>query len=713
MVAQQKKQQQLKAVTPSSSSSNGNNPKPIKSGLSISTHADDTKTKAELATPATAIVKTTTSPRTTKTTMNDSQHQQSSAAAAAATGAANPSTNLNGGSVVNDLLQVYNNMTQSKTPHVPQQPTAAGGGGTSTSAEGGGDVVFEQGITPPGHRAAAASSGYTVPPPIYQRLNNVTYDPARAPPSSSSPQVSTSHGAHQSATFNFDSYQPQQEQHALEPSNFSQHQQHSTSDAANDTVDMDDGGDEEITASGRARRKRRASASSYEPLLAKSSSSVNHEKGGGGKAGGGSSSNGSVGGKAKKKSKNADGRWSKRFTWPEDLHRDFVSAIFDVGLKHASPSAILEQMPKHPQITTERIKSHLQKYRLHRVKSKKEFISSYEGSLRSFQSRGGVKGVKSLAGGEMVAHLTYTTSTDAPTGTDDPTSSASASDAAAGSASVTPVAGSKDGVVDGSAAAASDMAPGAAVRDANKGDAPHLSPSSSSDDKAALMLPQLTEAEKQSPIGSAMGYLMGLFFSLKQQLMIQRSLEAAGEKARATPVQDVFNSFVVGGATAPGMDGAAMAQAASVAAATHPTINMPSVRTHMEENSLMKREMQNQMALQNKMRALKQQELAKYENVASSTSSGGGVKSAPGTMYGVTEMGEMYDTNTAAQMTKEADMATVATSTDQVQGAGEMDGTDVKNAAAARARGLSLSNPDDFWNNDVVDEQLFEFLMNN
>ena len=50
------------------------------------------------------------------------------------------------------------------------------------------------------------------------------------------------------------------------------------------------------------------------------------------------------------------------------------------------------------------------------------------------------------------------------------------------------------------------------------------------------MLPQLTEAEKASPIGAAMGYLMGLFFSLKQQLIIQRSLEAAGEKAKGNAI---------------------------------------------------------------------------------------------------------------------------------------------------------------------------------
>ena len=38
------------------------------------------------------------------------------------------------------------------------------------------------------------------------------------------------------------------------------------------------------------------------------------------------------------------------------------------------------------------------------------------------------------------------------------------------------------------------------------------------------------------------------------------------------------------------------------------------------------------------------------------------------------------------------------------QGAGEVD-------ADRRNRGLSIGGADDFWNTDVMDEQLFEFLM--
>jgi hypothetical protein len=243
------------------------------------------------------------------------------------------------------------------------------------------------------------------------------------------------------------------------------------------------------------------------------------------------------------------------------------------------------------------------------------------------------------------------------------------------------------------------------------------------------MLPQLSEAEKQSPIGSAMGYLMGLFFSLKQQLMIQRSLEAAGEKARVgnSQVQDVFNSFAAQGnaqvsaaiGLGLGMDSAAMTQAIATAAAAAqpiPSTAMPSVRTDMEENTLMKREMQNQMALQNKMRALKQQELAKYKNVPASS---GNSKQGPGHMTASAmdtshcSMGGGMTSASTAQPTKEDEDPGFMPTASHGQGSGETDGTDSKNSWVGRPRGLSIGASEDFWNTDMVDDQLFEFLMNN
>ena len=54
---------------------------------------------------------------------------------------------------------------------------------------------------------------------------------------------------------------------------------------------------------------------------------------------------------------------AKRAVW-ESTHRMFVAAIYKAGIKHASPSVIMENMTlSHKAITSERVKSHLQKYR--------------------------------------------------------------------------------------------------------------------------------------------------------------------------------------------------------------------------------------------------------------------------------------------------------------------------------------------------------------
>ncbi|KUF81809.1 Two-component response regulator ARR1 [Phytophthora nicotianae] len=69
-------------------------------------------------------------------------------------------------------------------------------------------------------------------------------------------------------------------------------------------------------------------------------------------------------------------RPSKRFLWQEDLHLRFVAAIFDLGLKNASPKTLLPLMNKSDPdsgLTTEHLKSHLQKYRINYERSREEF----------------------------------------------------------------------------------------------------------------------------------------------------------------------------------------------------------------------------------------------------------------------------------------------------------------------------------------------------
>ncbi|KAL7551953.1 hypothetical protein ACHAWF_015878, partial [Thalassiosira exigua] len=196
----------------------------------------------------------------------------------------------------------------------------------------------------------------------------------------------------------------------------------------------------------------------------------------------------------KGKTSNADPRWSKRFTWPDELHRDFVSAIFDVGLKHSSPSAIMEFMSPNPDVTSERVKSRLQKYRLNREKSRKEFMASYDSALEEFRKRqqqmqpgeqedsdtGG-----SFSCGEAAALCTHATISDARIG-------GSGSSSREESQRSTPIA------VPGPTSISNQNSEGAAV--------------------GALHMPLLTAQEKDGPLGQAFGHLIGVFQSLVQQL---------------------------------------------------------------------------------------------------------------------------------------------------------------------------------------------------
>ena len=372
--------------------------------------------------------------------------------------------------------------------------------------------------------------------------------------------------------------------------------------------------------------------------------------------------------KVRKKGHNTDGRWSKRFTWPDDLHRDFVSAIFDVGLKHSSPSSILEHMPKSDQVTSERIKSHLQKYRVHRNRSKKEFMTSYDASLSKFNAGGGADKSKPLSDAEVAAHLSHSTNTtDADSDVDE----------------------RKEPVVD-------------VQKESPK----------PKDTSSKLILPQLSDDEKKSPLGTSLGYLMGLFFSLRQQLMAQRAAHsAAGDEGKfagqhvgdETQLGDVFSHFSGGmpesypQVAAPEWqpptprDGQVYQHEAASDSKT--TI---STRTNFERSMLMKQEMESQRAFQSKIRDLKQREVNKFilHELPSDAEHDGKA---------------LDDDFTPNPVGKRTD--------DKGQGAGEIaEGGEIAEAGDSgekgRLRGLSVGASDDFWNTDVVDEQLFEFLMN-
>jgi SHAQKYF class myb-like DNA-binding protein len=96
--------------------------------------------------------------------------------------------------------------------------------------------------------------------------------------------------------------------------------------------------------------------------------------------------------------------------WSESLHRDFVSAIFDIGVKHATPAVVLETMlVQDREVTADRVKSHLQKYRVHRDRSKTEFMAQYDQALERIKERGGTNWhpTDRFLGGDVAASMAY------------------------------------------------------------------------------------------------------------------------------------------------------------------------------------------------------------------------------------------------------------------------------------------------------------------
>jgi SHAQKYF class myb-like DNA-binding protein len=69
----------------------------------------------------------------------------------------------------------------------------------------------------------------------------------------------------------------------------------------------------------------------------------------------------------------------QRCQWSEANHRKFVAEIFEVGMLHASPTLIQQYMLSNAEgLTSEKIKSHLQKFRNKQEKSKEEFMALYD-----------------------------------------------------------------------------------------------------------------------------------------------------------------------------------------------------------------------------------------------------------------------------------------------------------------------------------------------
>jgi SHAQKYF class myb-like DNA-binding protein len=209
--------------------------------------------------------------------------------------------------------------------------------------------------------------------------------------------------------------------------------------------------------------------------------------------------------------------------WSEPLHRSFVGAVLEVGLQHASPAVIMQGMRHVPSdVTSERVKSHLQKYRKNKDKNKDDFLEEYDAWMRY------AKRVGSLPDPTAAAVLPSGTSV-APVR--QPSRLHAGDQAASLSWSVL-----NEGKTNAlaSPAAAISLPPGATFQ-------PSM-PNVATKNQQSFSFAIPTEEELATPLGASIAQLLAVFPPLVQCLMEEREakLETTAPSSRspeAAPVQ--------------------------------------------------------------------------------------------------------------------------------------------------------------------------------
>ena len=69
-----------------------------------------------------------------------------------------------------------------------------------------------------------------------------------------------------------------------------------------------------------------------------------------------------------------------------DIDASLATAIYEIGLRNASPKLIMSLMPRIDGLNNEHIKSHLQKIRIHSQRSRNEFQQYYKDNLSEYVS---------------------------------------------------------------------------------------------------------------------------------------------------------------------------------------------------------------------------------------------------------------------------------------------------------------------------------------
>ena len=192
--------------------------------------------------------------------------------------------------------------------------------------------------------------------------------------------------------------------------------------------------------------------------------------------------------------------------WSVEEHRAFADAIYNIGLKHSSPTVIRENMsPTTPEaVTLERIKSHLQKYRAKRIEAEKEFLGSYDAwmsdalrfvhgkqndeqdnTFKSVDLPADMTNIFKLSSGAIAAHIGFSVMMEPETQS-------------------CPV---DKGLIPLESFHNTEALPFQSYLD---------------DHKKEIQFPRLSVEEKQSSLGLSMCLVMGLFITLRDELLEAR-----------------------------------------------------------------------------------------------------------------------------------------------------------------------------------------------
>jgi SHAQKYF class myb-like DNA-binding protein len=231
--------------------------------------------------------------------------------------------------------------------------------------------------------------------------------------------------------------------------------------------------------------------------------------------------------------------------WSEEMHRSFVEAVYSIGVSHASPSVLMQNMTLRADnreegqpspITSERVKSHLQKYRKSKEKSKDEFMTEYDSWMQKALSVGstgsgnrfltpapavlelitmgdsGMEGVGRrgsgtgdgghLLGGDMAAFLTYSVLFEEE----------------------------EEGRTD---EAIQEQQPGLKTPLSPRAAVPYEKFSQYLAG-ARIPFPHLTEEEKKSSLGVSISHVIGLFYSMTHHLMTERRRRALQQQPESS-----------------------------------------------------------------------------------------------------------------------------------------------------------------------------------